>query len=92
MKEKDWRRMIERQCQSGRSIASYCREIGVSANRFYYWREKLGAGRGQSESSGCFLPVRASVPIEVVIGEVVVRIPAGSDMQEVKRLIEGLRC
>ena len=41
-----WAELIEAQSTSGRSIAAFCREHGLSANSFYRWRRRLEASAG----------------------------------------------
>lgn len=41
-----WAALIEAQSRSGRSIAVFCREHGLSANSFYRWRRRLEASAG----------------------------------------------
>jgi hypothetical protein len=36
-----WRQRISRQCESGLSIAEFCRRENVSAHNFYVWRRNL---------------------------------------------------
>ena len=36
-----WRRRIEEQGVSGRSIREFCSEAGISKVGFYYWKRKL---------------------------------------------------
>jgi hypothetical protein len=36
-----WQQRIERQRQSGLSIAAFCRQAGCSAPSFYVWRKRL---------------------------------------------------
>ena len=39
-----WRRQLARQ-QSGKlSVTEFCRQLGVSLSRFYYWRNRVGEG------------------------------------------------
>jgi hypothetical protein len=48
MKNEDWSLLVGRQEKSGKSIAAFCREVGVSYGSFHYWRKRLGSKRGVS--------------------------------------------
>lgn len=39
-----WRQRIERHCESGLSIAEFCRRENVSAHNFYVWRRNIREG------------------------------------------------
>jgi transposase-like protein len=41
-----WADLIDAQSTSGRSIAVFCREHGLSASSFYHWRRQLEASAG----------------------------------------------
>jgi hypothetical protein len=36
-----WRRQIARQQSAGRSVAEFCRQLGVSVTTFYYWKRQV---------------------------------------------------
>jgi hypothetical protein len=36
-----WRDLISEQARSGGSVAAFCRERGLSAPRFYYWKKRV---------------------------------------------------
>ncbi len=38
---KAWRLRIDQQRQSGLTVAQFCRQEGVGAGSFYFWRRKL---------------------------------------------------
>jgi hypothetical protein len=42
-KEAAWRSSVQRQAQSGKTIAAFCRDESVPTASFHIWREKLGA-------------------------------------------------
>jgi transposase-like protein len=52
-----WAQVMRERQESGQSIKAYCREIGMSANTYYYWQRKLRASvcealaAGESETS-----------------------------------------
>jgi hypothetical protein len=41
-REARWRKLIERQAASGRSIAAFCRDESIPVQTFYGWRARLG--------------------------------------------------
>ncbi len=41
-REARWRKLIERQAASGRSVAAFCRDESIPAQTFYWWRSRLG--------------------------------------------------
>ena len=41
-----WQRQIRRQQSAGVSVAEFCRQLGVTARKFHYWRDRVrGAAR-----------------------------------------------
>lgn len=90
-KREHWRAMCERQAESGISIARFCREEGIAAWKFRYWRRRLA-----EPEPGCGGPVfrelridgsgGADTPIEVELpGGAVVRLRAGFDEEALRR-------
>jgi transposase-like protein len=39
-----WRRQVARQQSGNRSVTEFCRQLGVSPSRFYYWRNRVREG------------------------------------------------
>lgn len=46
-----WRKRIEEQQQSGRSVVEFCRLEGVSTASFHAWKRKLGIASSQTRSA-----------------------------------------
>jgi hypothetical protein len=50
-----WRRQISRQQSANLSVAEFCRQLGISATTFYYWKRRVeqaprtAAGRASAE-------------------------------------------
>ncbi len=44
-KRKYWRAVFERHARGGLSIATFCREEGISESSFYRWKRVLGTSR-----------------------------------------------
>lgn len=40
-REAHWRKLIERQAASGRSVAAFCRDESIPTQTFYWWRSRL---------------------------------------------------
>ena len=67
-REQYWRRMLEKQCESGLGIRAFCKRENISEPSMYGWKRKLAAQAPQhpaaevsrSESSDCvaFVPVQ----------------------------------
>lgn len=41
-REARWRKLMERQAASGRSVAAFCRDESIPTQTFYWWRRRLG--------------------------------------------------
>jgi len=54
-----WQEQVQKQEESGLSVAAYCRETGVSAERLYKWNRRL---KSKPESKR-FVELPSSVPI-----------------------------
>ena len=40
-RQTQWRERLERQSQSGQSVAAFCQSEGIAAQTFYWWRARL---------------------------------------------------
>jgi hypothetical protein len=40
-REARWRKLIDRQAASGRSVAVFCRDESIPTQTFYWWRARL---------------------------------------------------
>lgn len=87
-KAEQWRKHIEAQGKSGLSQGEYCARKGLSLASFGYWRQRLSNKEPSSERF-VSLPI-SGVLLEVVIGSAVIRIPPGSDLTELRRVVEAL--
>ena len=54
-----WQEQVRKQEESGLSVAAYCRETGVSAERLYKWNRRL---RKKPESNG-FVELLPAAPV-----------------------------
>jgi len=57
-----WRQRIERQRESGRSIAEFCRSEGISQASFHTWKRKLRIGFSQEHPRGSGRSAAAMAP------------------------------
>lgn len=62
-----WRGLIDRQAQSGLSVAEFCQRQGVASPSFYVWRKRL---RKQERDAGPCSPQNALfVPVALAAGQ-----------------------
>ena len=57
----EWKAFVEGQAASGKTIIEYCREDGIKAHRFYYWRTRW-FGERPAKESGSFVECRLTGP------------------------------
>jgi transposase-like protein len=94
--ERKWRRRLERCAASGLPVVEFCHREGVSTASFYSWRRRLGEAT-TPKSALEFVEVAmpsSSSSIEIVVGDVVVRVPAGvsaEDLRVVLAVVTGAR-
>lgn len=82
---------------TGASVAAFAAEHGLHVERLRRWRKRVGKGavvRSGGTPKTLRIPVvpvavvgGAAVKFEVVIGDVVVRVPAGFDEAALRRLL-----
>ena len=95
--EEEARRALGKLEASGLTVAEHARRSGIAEKRFRYWRRRLA---GQLETvTPAFVPVRIKVPaasltlaaatppIEVAVGDLVVRVPVGFDAETLARIV-----
>ena len=92
--EDEARRQMAAFERSKLALTEFCRRIGVSPQRMYYWRDRLQAAEGRSSMVPQFVevavrPTPASAPIGVIelvfpAGHVV-RVPASVGLEQVLR-------
>jgi len=51
-RREEWRRIVAEQAASGKSITTFCRELGHPQWKFHYWRNALSAGAESPDASG----------------------------------------
>ena len=91
-----WRAQIEAQEGSGRSVARFCKDQGLTEQAFYFWRKRL---RNQQPVRFALLETEVvgqqpatEVDLELVLatGERL-RIGAGVETATLRRVLEALR-
>ena len=91
-----WRAQIEAQEQSGKSVARFCKEQGLTEQAFYFWRKRL---QNQQPVRFALLETEVvrqqpatEVGLELVLatGERL-RIGAGVETATLRRVLEALR-
>ena len=74
-----WRRRLKRQASSGRSVAAFCEQEGVSPAAFYAWRKRLAESVDAADDRPRFVAIEtpcvgmdaAGVQIELPSGALV---------------------
>lgn len=88
-----WRSLVEEWRSSGLSRSAFARARGLNASTLGWWRWRLGIAMNQEPA---FLDVvvtdRQERPPDLIVevGALRVRVPAGFDSGEVRRLVEAL--
>lgn len=105
--ERDGRAMVECLRQSGLSPSAFAREHGLDRQRVHYWIDRGGVPRGRRARTEpmVFAPVRVvgvttatalapaapQSPLEVVVGQVIVRVGSDFDPAHLQRVVAALR-
>jgi hypothetical protein len=83
-----WLNQVKLQEASGESQAKYCARNGISDSSFSTWRSRLK----KELVVGKFVSVGTKEPLEVRVGKALIRVPTGSDLSELRRIVEALSC
>lgn len=95
-RSEEWRERIAKQKRSGKTIAQFCKEQGLTEQSFYGWRKRLGKAEPVSfalvDTSAMRQPATTEPVLELVLatGERL-RICAGVDTTELRRVVAALR-
>jgi hypothetical protein len=96
--EDEARRVLGQLDASGLTAAEFGRRRGIAEKRLRWWRKRLGQRSRSVGEALAMVPVRiklaagsptpaAAPPIEVVVGDLVVRVPAGFDAETLARIV-----
>ena len=94
-KEQFWRRIVEGHAGSQKSVREWCDRHRVSEPSFYAWRRELA--KRDVARQPALLPVTITssavqAPLEICWPSgIVVRVPAGSDLQLLRGVLEVMR-
>ena len=96
-----WRALIVEQVQSGLSIQAFCQQRTICKSRFHRWKSifaTLDSGAPLKTSatplSPAFVSVRVvpDIVVEVVFPSgITLKLPLGSDVEQVARLVKAVR-
>jgi hypothetical protein len=95
--ERDARAVLAALDRSGKTLAAFCAERGLDAQRMYYWRRRLAGGEGTTFQELIVRPVHDRSPggdeepfeIQLPSGESI-RVPARFEAAALARLLEVL--
>ena len=99
-RESYWRGVLQRQMDSGLSVARFCRQESVSAPSFYAWRRKLSSpaeGAAPTGQAANFIPFRiesraAAESVRILLPHgVSIDAPGGIDRHALADLLGALR-
>ena len=83
------RTAIESLGRSGLSASTFARREGISRARISYWKTRVGDGDGAAFVA-VSLPAARGEQIEIVHGEVVLRVREDLDVEHVARIVVAL--
>jgi hypothetical protein len=89
-RREEWRRVLEEHAAGGLPAARFCRERGIAAWKFAYWRKAL---REDAPGAGGFVELRVARPgsgVWVEAGAWRVHVAAGFDGATLRRAAEAL--
>ena len=87
----EWRTLVSEWQGSGLDAESYARARGLNVSTLRWWRWRLGSA---PPTSPAFVEVQIHEPappdLVVEVGDLRVRVPAGFDARELRRLLVAL--
>jgi hypothetical protein len=87
--EDRWRGLIAAQEKSGLGVREFAASRGLAPATVYWWRCRL------RDRPAALVPASGSPtrePFELSLGSMTLRIPAGFDEHDLRRLVRALRC
>lgn len=96
----DWQKVIDAWARSGLSTAEFADAQGIHPKTLTFWKWRLGKEkRGKprrdkveaASTSFTEVTVPLNAPIELVVGDVTVRVPAGASAEQLREVLGVLR-
>ena len=95
-----WARTVGRWKRDGSTAAEFAARIGVSPRTLQWWSSTLGRGTRAERGSATPEPIEielaagaaqsADAAVEIAVGDAVVRVAAGADVEYVAALVRAL--
>jgi hypothetical protein len=88
-----WVERLHRFAEADLTVVAFCRQEGISAQAFYYWKHKLQPPTPTSADGPRLLAVRLldPAPVEVALPSgIVLRLAPGCDLAFVRALLAAL--
>ena len=77
-KIKHWQSIIDSQCDSGLTIASFCKQHNINISTYYAWRKKLvGAAQEAKHNSQQLIPLFVNEPVAEQNSPLLLTTPGG---------------
>ena len=74
-----WRAIVNRQIESGITVAAFCRREKITPSKFYRWRRIFEQETLEEQPPG---PVNALVPVQVIASsELQIDLPCGASLK-----------
>ena len=70
----EWSKIVDSQPKSGQTISAFCRDQGIKAGTFYYWRSRLQESEEREEEG--FIKLRPQLS-----GSGIIVLRLGSDLE-----------
>ena len=85
--EPEARRSLAELARSGESVAEFARRRGISAQRVYYWKRRVGETRPPAFVAVPLAPARVG-QIEIVADGVTIRVREDLDLERLAEILE----
>lgn len=82
-------RLVAEALAPGANVSAIARQNGMAVSQLFGWRRRaLAAGSAEGAGDG---PASTGAPIEIVIGEVVIRVSADIGEERLRRVLRAVR-
>lgn len=82
-------RLVAEALAPGANVSAIARQNGMAVSQLFGWRRRaLAAGSTEGAGDG---PASTGAPIEIVIGEVVIRVSADINEEQLRRVLRAVR-